>query len=156
MNEQLIRETKAYLENHYVMTLATIGDDGPWASAVFYLNTEFDIFFFTEMSTRHGRNLATNPMVAGAIHEDYHDWRDIKGIQLRGEAAPVGPLEKSRIVALFTRKFHSVNLFLTNPKTAAILARARVFKLVPYEIWYLDNDKGFSTRQKLIIDSRLI
>jgi len=153
MNAQLMREAKAYLETHYVMTLATSGENGPWASAVFYVNTDFNLYFFTEISTRHGRNLAANPLVAAAIHEDYHDWREIKGIQLQGEAVPVGLVEKTRIIALFTHKFLSVSVLLANQKTAAIVARAQVYKLVPREIWYLDNNKGFSTRQKLIIDS---
>jgi uncharacterized protein YhbP (UPF0306 family) len=153
MNAQLIRETKTYLETHYVMTLSTVGEEGPWASAVFYVNTDFNLYFFTEMSTRHGRNLAVNSLVAAAIHEDYHDWREIKGIQLRGEAAPVGLVEKSRTISLFTRKFPSVSFFFTNQKTAAIVTRAQVYKLVPCEIWYLDNKKGFSARQKLTMDS---
>ncbi|MCL6639730.1 MAG: pyridoxamine 5'-phosphate oxidase family protein [Firmicutes bacterium] len=152
MTEQLIRETESYLENHHVMTLATTGEDGPWASAVFYVNTGFNLYFFTEGNTRHGRNLAANPLVAAAIHEDYHDWREIKGIQLQGEAVPVGPVEKARIITLFTIKFASLSVFMANPKTAAIVARAQIYKLVPREIWYLDNQKGFSARQKITID----
>lgn len=153
MTAQLMREVKAYLENHYVMTLATAGEDGPWASAVFYVNWDFNLYFFTETNTRHGRNLAANPLVGVAIHEDNPDWQKIKGIQLQGEAAPVGPVEKARIVALFIRKFPSLSFFFANQKTAAIVARAQVYKLVPREIWYLDNNKGFSARQKLIVDS---
>lgn len=154
MTAQLMQETRAYLESHHVMTLATTGEDGPWASAVFYVNTDFNLYFFTEKNTRHGRNLAANPLVAAAIHEDYHDWREIKGIQLQGEAVPVGPVEKARVIALFTRKFPSLSVFLANKKTADIVARAQVYKLVPAEIWYLDNQKGFSARQKLIFDRR--
>jgi len=151
MNAQLIRETKAYLETHHVMTLSTAGEEGPWAAAVFYLSIDFNLYFFTETNTRHGRDLAANPLVAAAVHEDYHDWRDIKGIQLRGEATPVGRIEKARIIPLFVRKFPSVGSFLSNPKTAAAVARAQVFKLAPREIWFLENDKGFSARQQIIL-----
>lgn len=154
MTAQLMQETKSYLDAHHVMTLATTGEHGPWASAVFYVNTDFDFYFFTETNTRHGHNLVANPLVAAAIHEDYHDWREVKGIQLQGEAVPVGPVEKARVIALFTRKFPSVSIFLANKKTVAIVARAQVYKLVPREIWYLDNQKGFSSRQKLSIESQ--
>lgn len=151
MNTQLIRQTKTYLETHHVMTLSTAGEEGPWAAAVFYLSIDFNLYFFTETTTRHGRNLVANPLVAAAIHEDYHDWRDIRGIQLRGEATPVGQIEKTRIIPLFIRKFPSVGLFLANPKTASAVARAQVFRLTPREIWFLENNKGFSARQQIIL-----
>lgn len=152
MASELLREALAYLEAHHVMTLATAGADGPWAAAVFYVNKGFHLYFFTEEKTRHGSHLLMNPVVAATIQEDYRDWREIKGIQLRGEATPVGTLEKTRVTALFVRKFPSMSIFLAGPKTAAALARAEVYKLVPNEIWYLDNRKGFSTRQKISLN----
>lgn len=156
MNTKLAEEILAYLENHNVMTLATTGDKGPWTSAVFYVNVYFNLYFFTEIKTRHGTNLAANSIVAAAIHKDYHDWREIKGIQLQGEAKPVGIVEKTRILALFTRKFLSFNDLFADSKATAIIARAQIYKLVPGGIWYLDNKKGFSSRQKLILDDKMI
>lgn len=149
MAGEIEKEALHYLESHYVLTLATTGEDGPWASAVFYVNSGFTLYFFSESHTRHGRNLAANPVVAAAIHEDYHDWREIKGIQLLGEATPAGTIEKARVIALFTRKFPSVSAFFTDPKYALTVTRAHVYRLIPREVWYLDNEKGFSSRQKL-------
>ena len=145
----LLKEALAYLENHHVMTLATVGDEGPWASAVFYVNQGFTLYFFTERNTRHGRNLAANPLVAAAIQEDYGEWREIKGIQLQGEATPVGSMEKVGVILLFLRKFPSLCHFFAHSNTAVRMAYAQVYKLVPREAWYLDNQKGFSSRQKL-------
>lgn len=154
MNTQLAQEMLTYLEDHNVMTLATIGDKGPWTSAVFYVNVSFNLYFFTEKKTRHGSNLAANSVVAAAVHEDYHNWREIKGIQLQGEAKPVGIVEKTRIIALFARKFLSLNDLFADPKATSIIAKAQIYELVPSEIWCLDNQKGFSSRQKLILDEK--
>ncbi|MEW6663356.1 MAG: pyridoxamine 5'-phosphate oxidase family protein [Bacillota bacterium] len=150
MEEEAKQAALAYLNAHHVATLATVGPEGPWASAVFYVNTGFIIYFLTENHTRHGRNLAANSLVAAAIHEDYSDWEEIKGIQLFGKAAPVGAMEKSQVLGLFIQKFSSLKTFLRVPDYLKIVTRAQVYRLTPQELWYLDNQKGFSSRQKVL------
>lgn len=150
MSAALNEEALAYLEAHHVMTLATTGPDGPWATAVFYVNGGFDLFFLTETHTRHGRNLTNNPDVALAVHEDYKDWREIAGLQIMGEARPVSLWEKAKLVPVFTAKFPSVGMFASDPRYVPILSRSLVYRVRPREIWYIDNKKGFSTREKII------
>ena len=146
----LEKEALDYLSSQHVMTLATAGAEGPWATALFYVNRGFTLYFFTEGRTLHGRNMTENPAVAASISRDSDDWREIKGIQISGKVYPVGMDEKVAIICLFTRKYTAMNIFLTgNP---AAVARADVYKLVPGEIWYLDNKRGFSKRQKLILE----
>ncbi|MGB5061298.1 MAG: pyridoxamine 5'-phosphate oxidase family protein [Candidatus Promineifilaceae bacterium] len=35
----------AYLQTHQVMTLATVGEEGVWATAVLYSSPAFDLYF---------------------------------------------------------------------------------------------------------------
>jgi len=139
------------MESHHVVTLATTGPDGPWATAVFYVNDGFTLFFLTETHTRHGRNLTANPQVAMAIHEDYNDWHLIAGIQILGEAMPLSTWEKAKVVPAFFTKFPSVSVFNSDPRYMGILARSLVYRVQPREIWYLDNKKGFSRRERIIL-----
>ena len=68
-----------YLHQHQVMTLATVGDEGPWAAAVFYVNEKFSLYFLSAGHTRHSQNIVEDSRVAATIQEDYRDWPSIKG-----------------------------------------------------------------------------
>ena len=79
------------------MTLATCAGDAPWAATVFYASDDLQLYFFPHPIRAHCQNLALNSKVAVTIQEDYHDWREIKGIQLEGQVALVdGVLKKPR------------------------------------------------------------
>lgn len=151
MSPDLKKQALSYLETHHVMTLATYGSDGPWATAVFYVNDGFTLFFLTETHTRHGRNLAADRRAAAAVHEDYPDWRLIRGLQIAGTAVPVSPVEKAAKLPAFLAKFPSAGIFLTDPAYLPVLARALVYRIEPGEIWYLDNTKGFSHRERILL-----
>jgi uncharacterized protein YhbP (UPF0306 family) len=145
----LRQQALSYLESHHVMTLATYGTGGPWATAVFYVNDGFNLSFLTEDHTRHGRNLAADPRVAVAVHEDYADWRSIKGLQIQGRAKPLSQLAKAGTWPAFLAKFPTVGVFVSDARYMAVMARARVYRLEPEEIWFLDNAKGFSRRERI-------
>ena len=88
----------AYLESHNVMTLATRGEEGLWAAAVFYVTEGFTFYFLSSPSTRHGRAIAAEPRVAATVQEDYGDWAEIKGVQLEGEAQRIEGADRAAAV----------------------------------------------------------
>ncbi|MDE3074069.1 MAG: pyridoxamine 5'-phosphate oxidase family protein [Chloroflexota bacterium] len=77
----------AYMREHVTMTLATSGGGQPWAATLFYANDGFDIYYLSALSSQHSVNVLANPTVAVTISQDYADWQEIRGIQLRGRAA---------------------------------------------------------------------
>jgi len=147
-----------YLKEHNVATLATYGQGGPWAAAVFYVNDEdFSLYFLSNPETRHGRDLAANPQVAAAIHEDYRDWRRIKGVQLEGQAGLVtSPLELAKAWSLYLAKFPFVKGFLRAPgefleEYAPRMGHVRFYRLVTIRLWFTDNEQGFGHREQLLL-----
>ena len=111
-DEDLRRRILDYLAAHNSMTIASCQQNVPWASAVFYANDEFDLYFLSNPGSRHGMNIAAHSIVSAAIHEDYHDWRAIKGIQLEGRAERVrSPKLKLRFWDLYRKKFPFVEAF---------------------------------------------
>jgi len=143
-------EALRYLSSHHVMTLCTFGTEGPWATAVFYVNEGFTLFFLSEAGTRHGQNLSRDSRVALAVHEDYRDWREIKGLQMAGEARAVSPREKAALLPAFAAKYPHLGVFFTDPRYVAVMVRALVYRVRPREVWYLDNGKGFSRRERIV------
>jgi uncharacterized protein len=145
-----------YLREHNSATLATCGEEGPWSAAVFYAHDAgFSLYFLTDPATHHGQDLAHNHMLAAAVHEDYRDWRQIRGIQLVGSASPVtGVRDQARAWALYLGKFPFVKDFLGAPGEfvdaySGKMGKVRFYRLSPSRIWYTDNQKHFGRRDIL-------
>lgn len=140
----------AYLAEHNVMTVATAE---PWAAAVFYVNDGLALYFLSSPRSRHCTNLVANPRVAITIHEDYADWREIKGVQLEGIAAPVVAGDEARVRALYGAKFPVIHQAQdTALAIAQALARIRWYQVVPRRIHFIDNASGFGHRDSLDLE----
>ncbi len=137
----------AYLQAHNVLTLATTGPEGPWASAVFYANEGFTLYFLSSPKSRHARNIAARSSVAGAVQEDYGDWPEIKGIQLEGVATPLEGEPRDQARALYARRHPSVAE--PTAELAAALARVAWYRLTPGRLYFIDNALGFGHRDEV-------
>ncbi len=156
--DDLRRSIRDYLATHNVMTIASCDGNVPWAAAVFYASDGFDLYFFSNPRSRHGINMTANATVSAAIHEDYRDWREIRGLQLEGRAERLRSLKlQARFLEVFSKKFPFVKEFfrpgtlrqLLQPKLAGI----RLYRIVPHTIYYLDNRRGFGHREMLEVSN---
>jgi uncharacterized protein YhbP (UPF0306 family) len=130
------------------MTLATCADGTPWATDVYFAPMDWELVFFSSPASRHCRNLAANPACAAAAHAPAAAWRDIRGVQMEGEAAPVeGALVTSRALLAYFEKFPFARALLEHSgATAGRLVSARAHRFRPHAIRYLDNSLGLGTR----------
>ena len=78
------RQVIEYLQAHRVMTIATAGEGGPCAAAVFYASRDLEFYFVSAPRSRHCSNAQVDPRVAVTIHEDYAEWSAIQGVQMSG------------------------------------------------------------------------
>ena len=149
MKAALPPEVAACLADHNVMTLATQGPDGPWASAVFYAWADGALIFLSAPTTRHGRNLALDPRCAATIHDDTSDWKAVKGIQLEGRVERLDGDFAKRARTRYAEKFPIVSpLAKIPPAIAEALAKIAWYQLVPTRMYYIDNAKGFGHRDE--------
>lgn len=133
-----------YLAEHNTMILSTYGTEGPWATPVFFVNRGYHIYFLSEPSSKHSRNLRENPLVAAAITEDYKDWKQIRGIQLKGESYLVNSLtEKAWVLALYLKKFPAVRHMLENPGSFKGVSKAQWHCIEPKYVKFTDNTTEF-------------
>lgn len=149
-----------YLATHNTVSIATWGTDGPWASTVFYVNRRFDLYFLSEPKTRHIENTRETPLVAATINEDYGDWRQIKGIQMSAHCLEVSSkAEIARALSAYIKKYPFVRQFLAPGHLLAgmqVAGRAldvRLYRLRPTCVYYLDNQRGFSNRQEIVLEA---
>jgi uncharacterized protein YhbP (UPF0306 family) len=148
----------SYLATHNVMTIASCEKNSPWAAAVFYASDELDLYFFSNPKSRHGMNMAANGAVGVAIHEDYHEWRAIRGIQIEGRAERLRSVKlQARFWEVYLKKFPFVKQFFPavgqHGRIAnllkAKLSGVRLYRIVPQTLYYIDNSKGFGHRERL-------
>jgi len=153
MADDLKQQILEYMQAHNTMTLATSVGDIPWAATVFYANDDLRLYFFSAPDSRHCQNLAVNARVAVTIQEDYHDWRQIKGIQLEGNVALVdGVLEKTKAMAVYARKYPGVIKLFADPASGVFykaFLKVKFYCVTPQKVFFIDNEQGFGKRQEL-------
>ncbi|MEZ5615380.1 MAG: pyridoxamine 5'-phosphate oxidase family protein [Rhodocyclaceae bacterium] len=150
MSAALRDRVLALLGEHHVMTLATVGADGPWAAAVFYAHEDLRLYFLSAPNTRHAENLARDPRVAATIQRDYDDWPGIRGLQISGTVRAVAADDEARVRALYQQRYPLIAGGAGVPrKILEALDRIRWYALVPDDIHLIDNTLGFAHREHL-------
>ncbi len=149
-----------YLATHNTMTLATLGEDGPWAAAVFYANGDnFNFFFKTSPSTRHGIDITQTAQIAATIQDDGQEWQSIVGIQAVGSCNQVDTADASCANDLYLEKFS----FLQpkdgdkdDPAKQDLVTRLNetpYFCFRPQWIRLIDNSQGFGHKMEIFVGS---
>src|SRR6476659_2549469 len=90
MNEEIKRLILALLDQHRIMTIATIRPDGwPQATTVGYANDGLTLYFLCGRDSQKARNLARDDRVSLAIDDDAQPVMEITGLSMAAHARPV-------------------------------------------------------------------
>jgi len=75
-----------FFRKHHVLTISTSVNNEPWCANCFYvyLEEENALVFTTGIETRHGKEFAKNPLVAGSVVLETMVIGKIRGIQFQG------------------------------------------------------------------------
>lgn len=150
MGASLRERVLALLGEHHVMTLSTIGADGPWAAAVFYAHEDLRLYFLSSPTSRHAENLARDARAAATIQRDYDDWPGIRGLQLAGTVREVARADEARVRALYQQRYPLIGGGAGMPrKLLEALDKIRWYEFVPKDIHLIDNTLGFAHREHL-------
>ena len=150
MSPPLKARVLALLGEHHVMTLASVGADGPWAAAVFYAHDDLRLYFLSAPTSRHAVNLAAEPRGAATIQRDYDDWPGIRGRQLAGSVRLVAAADEARVRTLYQQRYPLVGGGAGVPRAIMeALNKIRWYEFVPDDIHLIDNTLGFAHREHL-------
>lgn len=140
---------RRYLQTHHVLTLATHGPEGLWAAAVFYAGRDWNLYFLSAGHTRHARNIAANPQVAGTIQEDNQEWAVIQGIQLAGEVVLLQGTAREEAIFLYQQKYPFIAAD-TDGTLQKALNTVNWYGLQLSRLYFIDNSKGFGHRDEIL------
>jgi len=142
MDEQIRKKILTLLEQHRVMTIATLRPDGwPQATTVGYVNEGLTLYFLCGLDSQKAENLARDDRVSLTIDHDTPDLMAITGLSMAARAqAVVDPAEAAKVLRMLPMKYpEQVSLPVSMPKPEDV----RIFRVTPTVISVLDYSKGF-------------
>lgn len=143
MDDTLKSKILSLLDEHRIMTLATLRPDGwPQATTVGYVSEDLTIYFLCGLDSQKANNLSRDSRVSITIDHDTPDMLAITGLSLAGHAVEVrDTAEAGRIIALLPAKYPEAAAAPPFPMPSP--QDVRIFKVTPLVISVLDYTKGF-------------
>jgi nitroimidazol reductase NimA-like FMN-containing flavoprotein (pyridoxamine 5'-phosphate oxidase superfamily) len=142
MNKEMRQKILKLLEEHRIMSIATLRPDGwPQATTVGYASEGLTLYFLCGLESQKAKNLAHDNRVSLTIDHDTPQVMDITGLSMAAHAQAVSdPAEGEKIMRLLVQKYPEQNSFplpMPSPKDV------RIFRVTPTVISVLDYSKGF-------------
>ena len=141
MDETLKRKILDILDQHRILSLATLRPDGwPQATTVGYASEGLTLYFLCGAESQKAHNLARDPRVSLTIDHDTNDPMAITGLSMAAFATPVSdPAEIEKFIVMLKKKYPE---YMAMPQPD--LKLIRIFRLTPKVISVLDYTKGFA------------
>jgi len=142
MNQEIKEKILALLDQHRIMTVATVRADGwPQATTVGYVNEGLTLYFLCGLDSQKAKNLARENRVSVTIDHDTADLMKITGLSMAALAYPVSDRgEAEKVLKMLPLKYPDAPpLPIKMPSPEGV----RFFRLEPIVISVLDYSKGF-------------
>ncbi len=148
--EALRLQIDAFLTSQSTLALSTLGTDGePQVAPLFFVHA-FDergalrVYWLSESASRHSTNVSAHPTASAAVYAPVWEWREIRGVQMAGQAFPVQTAaQRKQILTLYRAKFP----FVTAITFAVLVQRATLYALNVRWLRWLDNAQGFGHKR---------
>jgi nitroimidazol reductase NimA-like FMN-containing flavoprotein (pyridoxamine 5'-phosphate oxidase superfamily) len=142
MDETMKEKILALLDQHRIMTVATLRPDGwPQATTVGYVNKGLALYFLCGLESQKAQNLAWDDRVSLTIDHDADQIMEITGLSMAARARPVADRDEAeRVLQLIPLKYpEQASMPGPMPKPEDV----RIFRVTPMIISVLDYSKGF-------------
>lgn len=148
--KEMIGKIVAYLGGLTTITLATVDESGaPCAASAYFAGDErLNLYFLSDRKTLHGTNMLRDPRVAVTAHGEHQEWKELKGLQLRGEARPVTLTEFPTAAACYVKKFPFAAAGIGAADLSKAIKAATVWVFRPSWGRYIDNAVSFGFKEE--------
>lgn len=139
-----------FLDTHHVMSLATCGPRGPHAVNLFYARDGFSLLWVSDRDSTHSTNIGASPQVSATIAPDYHDFNEICGVQIFGDAHRLdGAATPDNARRLLAARYPILQQISDKSILKRAYLRAEPYQLVPHRIVMIDNRLAFAHKETL-------
>lgn len=142
MDDNIRRKILTLLDQHRIMTVATLRPDGwPQATTVGYVNEGLTLYFLCGLDSQKAKNLALDDRLSLTIDHDTADLMAITGLSMAARAQAVEDrAEAEKVLRLLPLKYpEAPPLPMKMPSPDEV----RLFRVTPSVISVLDYTKGF-------------
>lgn len=142
MDEEIRKKILTLLDQHRIMTIATLRPDGwPQATTVGYVNEGLTLYFLCGLDSQKAANLARDDRVSLTVDHDTPDLTAITGLSMAARAQAVrDPAEAEKVLHLLPLKYPEQG---EPPVPMPTPEEVRIFRVTPTVISVLDYSKGF-------------
>ena len=151
MDQEWLSKIAGFFAQCVSMTVATTSTHGaPRAADVYFVSDqELHLYFYSDPGSRHGRNIPRDPRVAVTVRSESMDWREVKGVQIEGEAVRVDdPAERQRAWRMMCDKFPFYESFTD------VVAHLEMYRVTPQWIRWIDNSQSFGHKEEFTLEGR--
>jgi nitroimidazol reductase NimA-like FMN-containing flavoprotein (pyridoxamine 5'-phosphate oxidase superfamily) len=142
MDEGIRKKILTLLDQHRIMTIATLRPDGwPQATTVGYVNEGFTLYFVCALDSQKAANLSRDERVSLTIDHDTSDLMAITGLSMAARAQAVNDrAEAAKVLRMLPLKYpEATSLQMQMPAPEEV----RIFRVTPTVISVLDYSQGF-------------
>ncbi|MGE5170153.1 MAG: pyridoxamine 5'-phosphate oxidase family protein [Rudaea sp.] len=142
MEDEIRKKILALLDQHRIMTVATLRPDGwPQATTVGYVNEGLILYFLCGRDSQKAKNLARDDRISLTIDHDTPDLMAISGLSMAAHAHAVDDrAEADKVLRMLPLKYPDAPpLPMKMPSPDEI----RLFRVTPTVISVLDYSRGF-------------
>jgi nitroimidazol reductase NimA-like FMN-containing flavoprotein (pyridoxamine 5'-phosphate oxidase superfamily) len=151
MDENIRKKILALLDQHRIMTIATLRPDGwPQATTVGYVNEGLNLYFLCGLESQKAANLARDDRVSLTIDHDTADIMAITGLSMAARAkAVIDRNEAAMVLRMLPLKYPEQKAPIPLPMPGP--DDVRIFKITPTIISVLDYSKGFGHTDLVVL-----
>jgi len=150
MDENIKHKILALLDEHRIMTLATLRPDGwPQATTVGYVHDGLTLYFLCGLDSQKAANLAHDDRVSLTIDHDTADIMAITGLSMAAHAHVVEDhAEAQKVLQLLAQQYpEQTDLPVQMPTPEDV----RIFRVTPTVISVLDYSRGFGHTDLVVV-----
>lgn len=142
MDDAIRDKILAILDQHRIMTIATLRPDGwPQATTVGYVNEGLTLYFLCGLDSQKAANIARDDRVSLTIDHDTPDIMAISGLSMAARAQAVDDrVVAEKVLRMLPLKYPE-QVELPGPMPTA--DEVRIVRVTPMVVSVLDYSKGF-------------
>ena len=142
MDAEIRKKILTILDQHRIMTIATVRPDGwPQATTVGYANEGLTLYFLCLRDSQKAANLARDDRISLTIDHDTGDLMAITGLSMAAHAhAVTDRAEADKVLRMLPLKYPDAPPL---PMKMPSADEVRLFRVTPTVISILDYSKGF-------------
>jgi uncharacterized protein YhbP (UPF0306 family) len=139
---------KGFLKKTRMMQVATCVNNQPWSCTVYFAFDEnLNLYWISKPNTRHSKEIAKNPKVAGVIvYDQQPPQKSIKGLSFEGIAEVLNGSDEEKASKYYIKQLKRENTLLQDIRSGK--NPHKFYRITPHKFVLFDSSNSLNPRQE--------